>query len=212
MAIFDYKLKMSFNFPGQSMQAGFSEAWDYRFDQDITQSQADNLAKNKLDAIVRKRINITGHGWELSGLAVSRMEFLDGKWKHTSVPICLCNDYVMDNAKQADVPGVTMLVGLCHDGPGKKSNRQLQGISDALWSNSTSNRISLAEEVKSYLNLVAKKGDGTGNAGVHGVVVGTGVFNPYVDWCVKRMSTRKIGRPNGPLVRRGRRSKTAPPE
>jgi len=204
---------MNFSFPNDSMMAGFSESWDYRFDEDITQSQADQKAKDKLDAIVRKRINITGHGWQLAGLGVSRMEFVGGKWRHTAVPICMCNDYVFDNAKQADVPGVTILVGLCHDGPGKNSNRQLQGVSDALWSNSTANKISVKEEIKEYLNLVAKKNGGSANAGVHAEVVGTGVFNSYVDWCVKRMSTRKIGRPNSPLVRRGRRAKKkeAPP-
>jgi hypothetical protein len=207
---YDYKLRMSFNFAGETMQAGFSEGWDYRFTEDVTQNQADELAKNKLDAIVRKRLNITGYGWTLSGLHISRMSFEGGKWKYTAVPVCLCNDYAQDNSKQSDVPGVTILVGLCHQG-GKNSNRQLQGVDDSLWSNATSNLVSVKESIKDYMNLVAKKGNESKNAGVHSIVANTGVFNAYGDWCVKRMSTRKIGRPNGSLVRRGRASKKETP-
>jgi len=203
---FDYKLRMNFNFSGTTMQAGFSEGWDYRFVEDVTQSQADELAKNKLDAIVRKRLDITGMGWQLSGLQVSRMEFVDGKWKYVSVPICLCNDYRNLNVKSADIPGTTVLIGLCHAG-GRNSNRQLQGIDDSLWADATSNLSAVKDHLKDYLNLVAKKGGEAKNAGVHGTAVGVGTFAPYGDWCVKRLSTRKIGRPGGPLVRRGRASK-----
>jgi len=203
-----YKGTLLFNYTG-SPSTGFSESHEFF-------AATDSEAKSKIAAWPAERRKWLAQQWRIVGFRLSAIALVaqSGKCvkKYKPIAIGACVGTVVGLLGDADSPYTGVLVEIGFDfGDRRPRNFIARGVPDGWWTGGAlSIPVGEGNRFLAWFNFMR-------NTAVAATVFGVPTSDPpcsltaraWNQYCVKRIASRRIGRPFGLL--RGRRSKKAVP-
>jgi len=206
MSLYRYTMMIQFN--NTAPPAGFSESW-------TNEENTDTLARNTMQTLIAERRKVLSSSWTISGGRISKLAVIatppPAKIVQRLVQPLVCQSGLAGLLGDSDTPWTALFVEMTKfANPLFPSTRpraqQMRGIPDTWWA-SAALAIPAADAAKLqgfFSFLINPTTFGAGQARI----------NPddelqllrYRGICLKRISSRRIGRPFGLL--RGRQSRT----
>jgi len=207
MAYYRYTLLMQFN--ETSPPAGFSESWE-------NQETSDAQARNQLNTLVNARKACLSNAWTILSGRISKLSYQaspsPGRIKQSLVQALTCPAGVVGLLGASDTPWTAALIEMskftlpASTASTRPRYQQVRGIPDTWWDGSALS-IPAGDQAAlqgffTYLISIAQMGQ----VRISDAAL---ILQRYRGICIKRISSRRIGRPFG--LRRGRRSAAAAP-
>jgi len=205
-----YRLTALFEFAGPP-PAGFSESWDFLAVDDTT-------AVNQALSFPKERCSLLSVDWSLDALRLSRISIKASDtckllYTPVNVPVCIQPQKGLVDC-DADTPWAALLVTIATKqadpsvpDPPRARQWQLRGICDDWWKQVKLDRPQPAGKIAKFVTYLKDQlgaGHVKGNAGCLQLGI-----QPYTAPCLKRVSSRRIGRPFG-LLRGAQSRRTTP--
>jgi len=200
-----YRYTMFMQLGSASPPAGFSESWENSKD-------SDQLARNEMDSLINARLFALSQSWSIVGGRIAKLSVGTGETgpiiKQSLVQATVCPSALVGKLGDTDTPWTSALIEMVKFGlvASNASTRprfqQMRGIPDTWWDGAAlaipaADGASM-QQFFNYIIHVARMGQ---------VRLTDGVLSlqRYRSICIKRISSRRIGRPFGLL--RGRQSR-----
>jgi len=215
------KQTMFFQFSG-SPACGFSESWTYQG----TLAQSPTVLNN----LILRRVEVLSQSWTITG---GRSAVLTPKNKTTPSNHCIIAEQMVQplvcpvgqvgKLGKADTPWTALLISLFKKptgssttdlfNAGKPRQEQLRGIPDSWWTDAALSIPPLdLVALNTFMGLIVGTTPGFGQYKLEVTASPpddcTASFNRYSNWCIRRISSRRIGRPFGLLAGQRRRVST----
>jgi len=201
-----YRMTGLFQFAGPP-PAGFSESWDFI-------ATDDTAALQQPSSWAKERVRILSEDWTLTGIRLTRLAPFAGEegceLHQTLVEGNVCQPPEVGKLGRADSPFAAVYITIntrqstpSSGFPPRPRRWLVRGIPDAWWDQAALLRDGpIVGAVNRYLNFMITNMQ----AGSTRIMLGCAslALLPYGSYCIRRVASRRIGRPFGLL--RGRRS------
>jgi len=211
MPFYRYTMFMQFN--NAAPPAGFSESWE-------NEASTDANARNTMQTLIQARRSVLSSSWKIVGGRISKLRV----GTCGSPPVqCIQQSLIQPLVCQvsndgalgvSDTPWAAVLIDVmkfANDNfPSSRPRaQQMRGIPDTWWSNAALD-IPLADQaaVTQFFQYITQVVAGSFGGGQVRILSNALHFTRYRSICLRRISSRRIGRPFGLL--RGRQSREEP--
>jgi len=207
------KVTMQMTFTKSGPPTGFSESWCRSLPGSPSDQTVRDTAQAWSQVLAARRLTCLSEDWKITGIRTAELVVATngaGKcyWKATEIGIIACPNTLTGKEGPADTPWTSVYAVL---GAGSHPRRQqMRGVPDIIWASGAFNAPLATQKFNSFLNLVAPATPNEFGAWKLSFATGSGDcaskarVERYQSWCIKRASSRRIGRPFDLL--RGRRS------
>jgi len=204
-----YRYTMFMQFVPNAPPCGFSESWE-------NSATSDENARNTMQTLIARRRTCLSSSWLIQGARISKLSIgtsdvpppTHSIIKQSLVQPLVCQTSTIGLLGVADTPWTAVLVEMTKnpitDVDSKPRQQQMRGIPDTWW---TSAALTIpganAGAVQSFFNYITQALAGFAGGQVR-IVDNALTLQRYRGICLKRISSRRIGRPFG-LLGGGRR-------
>lgn len=196
-----YRVTMIFNWDLQP-PTGFSERYDF-------EAGSDDAAQARANQFVTARLKTMSSSWFTQAVRLSKLAFatIGGKAKVVQRGVLLCTDLILKPGKltTADTPAAAVYYQWQFQDVPKPSVRMFRGIPDDAWDGG---KVTDAWKGKAEVMQFTMQTLGVARTTIN--TAGTAIEqHPLHCWVFKRIASKRVGRPFGPLHAR-RKKKTSP--
>jgi len=208
-----YRYTMFMQFVPNAPPCGFSESWE-------NSATTDENARNTMQTLIQRRRTCLSSSWLIQGARISKLSIgtsdvpppTHSIIKQSLVQPLVCQTSNAGQLGVADTPWTSVLVEMTKNPitgvDSKPRQQQMRGIPDTWWTAAALD-IPAADQaaVQGFFNYITQALAGFAGGQVR-IVDNALTLQRYRGICLKRISSRRIGRPFGLL--RGRQSREEP--